>query len=173
MNVLIKYVIVVLLLSCGERQGFIDPAFSSYVKDFENKIGVKVSNVDIRFEALKPPMLGLCITGGGLEDIKIDPISWINMDDLGRELLLYHELGHCVLFMKHNDSRVILEGLNVEGSIMNAYWFGNTSHYRRYREQYKLALRRNALVTPGLLTQQVKFTPMTHTINREKRKMYE
>jgi hypothetical protein len=34
--------------------------------------------------------------------IKIDQESWSIMDDIGKETLMFHELGHCLLFRKHN-----------------------------------------------------------------------
>ena len=54
--------------------------------------------------------------------------------------------GHCAMYLDHDDRRVVVDGKEIQGSIMNSYWFGQTAHYRRYREEYKEALRTNTLI---------------------------
>lgn len=137
---------VILVLSACGRKGQVDPAFSAYVRDFETKIGVPVTNVDIKFGKLKAPTIGMCYDGGQFNQIQIDPDFWQTMNEDGREQLMYHELGHCVLGQGHNNETAILDNMNVEGSIMNSYWFGHAEHYSKHKEKYKQALKRNAVV---------------------------
>lgn len=137
--------IILVLSACG-RKGQIDPAFSVYVRDFETKIGVSVNNVDIKFGKLKAPTIGVCYDGGQFNQIRIDPDFWETMDENGKEQLMYHELGHCVLGLGHNNELSTLDNMNVEGSIMNSYWFGNAGYYAKYKENYKKALKHNTVV---------------------------
>ncbi len=143
-----KLIALMLLLSaCGTKEaGIVDPAFNEYVQDFEMKVGVQVNNVDITFEPTKYPVLGECWSGGSKNKVKIDPTQWAKMNKYAREQLVYHELGHCVLGLKHNDGEVEINGWTVEGSIMNTYFFGNAWYYVNYNEKYKQALKNNTLV---------------------------
>lgn len=137
--------LVLTLSACG-RKGQVDPAFNAYVRDFEVKIGVGVNNVDISFRKLNAPTIGVCYSGGQFNQINIDPDFWATMNESGREQLMYHELGHCVLGLGHNDELSTLDNMVVEGSIMNKYWFGHTEYYEKYKENYKQALKHNTVV---------------------------
>lgn len=144
-----KMIALMLLLSaCGTKEkAIIDPAFNSYVQDFEAKVGVPVSGVDIMFKPTEYPAIGVCYQySSGKNKIEVDPTRWASMDEYGREQLMYHELGHCVLGMRHNDAEVSMGGWMVEGSIMNSYWFGNAWYYLKWRENYKQAMKNNTLV---------------------------
>lgn len=144
-----KLIALMLLLSaCGTKEkSIIEPSLVSYVQSFEMKIGVPVNNVDVVFKPIKYPTIGLCYRGGGEKNkVEIDPVQWKKMDEYGREQLMYHELGHCVLGLGHNDAEAKLDGWMVEGSIMNSYWFGNSWYYLKYRENYNQALKNNTLV---------------------------
>jgi len=105
-----KLMILMLLLSaCGKKiDGVIDPAFDQYVQDFEMKVGVPVSGVSVTFKPTEYPVLGVCIYGGEIAKVEIDPTQWERMDSHGREQLIYHELGHCVLGRGHDDRKVRL-----------------------------------------------------------------
>lgn len=140
--------LMLLLSACGTKEkAFIDPAFNEYVQDFEMKVGVPVNGVDIVFKPTQYPTLGVCWSGGtGNNKIEIDPTHWKKMSKYGREQLIYHELGHCVLGLKHNNGEVEINNWTVEGSIMNSYWFGNAWYYLKYNEKYKQALKNNTLV---------------------------
>jgi hypothetical protein len=138
-------IIFLFLTSCGVKTT-IDSAFTSYVQDFEFKIGVPVANVDIYFKKLTYPTIGVCYRGSVKNVVQIDPDQWNLSDDYGKEQTIFHELGHCVLGLQHNDARATLDNQNVEGSIMNTYFFGNKPYYIKYHENYKQALKTNTLV---------------------------
>lgn len=143
-----KLMILMLLLSaCGKKiEGVIDPTFTSYVQDFEMKIGVEVNGVSIRFKPQTYPVLGVCKSGGEIAEVEIDPTQWEKMNDIGREQLIYHELGHCALGRPHDGRKTKLNNVTVEGNIMYPYFFGEDWNYIRYREQYKVALKNNDIV---------------------------
>ncbi len=48
--------------------------------------------------------LGQCFRAvGAVPRIQIDSKSWPNMDMMSKTLLIYHELGHCILNRNHSD----------------------------------------------------------------------
>lgn len=55
--------------------------------------------------------VGVCWKGAGI--IEIDPVSWKAMSPAKKELLMFHELGHCWLFKDHeiNPYRIMYESL--------------------------------------------------------------
>lgn len=46
-------------------------------------------------------VIGLCETGGGSRRVTFDPGFWNPGSETQRELLVHHELGHCVLYRAH------------------------------------------------------------------------
>jgi hypothetical protein len=72
----------------------------------------------IRFAVLEQPtalgeIIGECYgVGYGGGTIEIDKSYWDNVDSLTQEILLYHELGHCVLSEGHtNNTMAIMNAL--------------------------------------------------------------
>jgi hypothetical protein len=143
-----KLIALMLLLSaCGTKVNTtVDPALVSYVQDFEMKMGVPANNTDVVFKPTSYPTIGVCYRGGEKNKVEIDPVQWTKMDGYGKEQLIYHELGHCVLGLSHNDGTFEMDGWNLPGSIMNTFWFGNAWYYVKYNEKYKQALKNNTLV---------------------------
>jgi len=93
--------------------------FGVYVRLFQleaEKRGVQLSmpNLDrslriykvdnFNEELQKKYVIGLCIKTATEVDIYIDRDSWNSYDSQQRELLLFHELGHCVLDLEHDKS---------------------------------------------------------------------
>ncbi len=39
--------------------------------------------------------------------IEIDIVAWLQADDLYRELLVFHEMGHCILNLGHEDNGIM------------------------------------------------------------------
>jgi hypothetical protein len=63
--------------------------------------------------------------------IAIDRTYWKNSSRWGREWLVFHELGHCVLDRDHRDDKF---GVNCPASIMHSY--ANSFCYKDYRNYY-------------------------------------
>lgn len=141
--------VALMLISHGlDPRGQIDPAFYPYVRDFEATVGAPVRGVGMSFEDLEDSELGLCTFGLWSNEITIDSRSWATMSEPGQEQLIFHELGHCFLNLDHENAVVYLNGFVVEGSLMNEYWFGDSDHYARYRNEYKKALKNGSLIGP-------------------------
>lgn len=139
--------------SCGRistKPIVVDAVLSTYAQAFELDVGASTANISMSFEPLAYPIIGYCtISSEGDRSIAIDPAFWSGsrMTDLGKEQLMYHELGHCALGQAHlNDYVGSPEGFSLPGSIMNAYWFGDQPYYQEYRSEYLLALKRNSLI---------------------------
>jgi len=123
LEVIVRYfILAILLISCG--YGPIRPInpfdkqehdkvleyehFESYVAGFENDWGLKVTDLIIEFTDIKQKKtkkeitLGTCTTGYNTTPIiHVDINRWQDMKEISRKILLYHELGHCVLFRGH------------------------------------------------------------------------
>ena len=46
-------------------------------------------------------VIGLCESGGNMRRVTFEPTFWNSVDDTQKELLVHHELGHCVLYRAH------------------------------------------------------------------------
>lgn len=69
----------------------------------------------IKFSKLTGSILGQCTMSTNI--IEIDYTAWPNLSSIEKKLLLYHEMGHCLLGREHNN--VVTNKRPV--SIMNAY----------------------------------------------------
>ena len=129
--------------------GVVDAELLPFVQAFQVDMQADTSHVNAAFATLTPPTLGLCESwSDGNRYISVDRRPWDAMSFLGREQLMNHELGHCVLELKHDNRWVDTNSGIIYGSIMNQYWFGETWFYSVYRSPYKVALKNNALVQP-------------------------
>lgn len=125
-----------LLQSCGiligqdvmngetRQYGATNPVFVPYVEKFENDAeainqtsNFHVGDIPINFgDTRKDTYDGVCLKyPNGDREIIIKKSWWDNTDVTQREVLIYHELGHCRLNRSHDDSTY----LNQKTSIMN------------------------------------------------------
>lgn len=77
-------------------------------------------------------VVGLCRITSNRIRIYLDKDAWERYDDVRREMLMFHELGHCVLDLDHNRS-TMLNGTPL--SIMYPNLFSPYT-YNKYRPQY-------------------------------------
>jgi len=105
----IKLLLLLLFSACGQRLEL--NGFDEYVKGFEvesssrgNK--VTVTNLIIEFTTkLNQYTYGVCLLrSNDTPRIQINKNVWFYLSDATREELMFHELGHCVLFRKHEES---------------------------------------------------------------------
>jgi len=90
-----------------------NPVFDSYKKTFEDMWGQKV-NVPISFGNLNKNDAGFCLTLTTRKVIVVDRKYWNHIDHYRREILILHELGHCVLGRGHYKENAIV---NINGDI--------------------------------------------------------
>jgi hypothetical protein len=139
----IPYILIAMtLVACGKKEVLdVAPEFQPYVGRFEQvsaKVGspVTVSDLIVKFG----PMLhknenGACeVMSDKTPTVTINEKVWNQMDDLERESLMFHELGHCVLHRNHK-KEITAQGVPV--SIMNPYridsflYEENTEYYHQ------------------------------------------
>lgn len=61
----------------------------------------RAEEVDIQFGKLDGKWGGSCKPNGQTPTITIDSVKWKYIDSLEREVLVYHELAHCLLMRGH------------------------------------------------------------------------
>lgn len=132
---------MMILTGCGKRDSkpvaVVDEVLSPYLKRFENDIGVYTAGINAVFGDTKAPIVGQCTTySDGRRDIEIDKEFWDQSDDLAREELIYHELGHCAMGLGHDNSS-LPDGC--PKSIMNEYTLG--ACYGTHHGEYIADLR--------------------------------
>jgi len=119
---------LVLLSGCGKAT--IDPTFEPYIQSFEAAGNVKIeAPIDMHFGSIPPQSAnvetdGLCESGLGVPKITIDADKWATYSESARTLLVWHELGHCILGRAHNNT---IGSNNWPVSVM--YWDAVTSEY--------------------------------------------
>ena len=135
---MIKFlVLLTVLLFSLELPHILDSyEFDAYVTKFEKICHVKV-NVPI---TLKPKLVspvgvtwaGLCKSYGKYGEIEIDENYWNAYSYYGKEQLIFHELGHCVLHRPHSEE---VAG-TIPASIMYPIAFGDRPEYKENLEYY-------------------------------------
>lgn len=126
--VLVANVIIGLELSAVFSQQ-VDPEFEKYVQRFEEHYGRSIpAIISIVFVDDMEEAVGRCYWYS--RNIEIDREYWDTHGEAGREQLIFHELGHCVLNRRHNTKRM----QNCPASIM--YPSLSPACYAKYRKEY-------------------------------------
>lgn len=67
---------------------------------------VDVSRLVVRFDSLPDGVGGRCDTDeNGDPEVVVSESLWPELGDMARKVVVYHELGHCVLHRAHTESR--------------------------------------------------------------------
>lgn len=92
---------LVILTGCGGPA--IEGAFVQYVERFEAEAANQGRSVEVRtymkFADLETDLLGRCFPMSNR--VEVDRRAWAKMDEDEREMLIFHELGHCTLHRPH------------------------------------------------------------------------
>jgi hypothetical protein len=90
--------------------GQIDPVFQSYYNDFLIDAQVRGVNLTQRYpvsiqfskhELKSASAISYISHYNKTSNIKVDPIDWYDASDTKKKMMIYHELGHCLLFRPH------------------------------------------------------------------------
>lgn len=125
-----KYLILLILLSsCGTNNVFnINNEALSYVRKFERISKISIKNLIVNVVALDNTKLGQC-TPGSIPLIELNELYWNNGPynrSQDRELLMFHELGHCILGRSHSkDTSSIMYPTFIGGD----NYINNYNHY--------------------------------------------
>ncbi len=129
---------LLLLAACGREPTAEETAtFAPYFERFETysrRFGRDTSSdtkVKILFGALRPGEIGVC-EQGFLQSprVTVSRSAWNMRSEDGREALIFHELGHCLLGRDHTDatSGYGSQGrrVNIPASLMNTSGVGSS-----------------------------------------------
>lgn len=89
----------------------VNPEFQPYYDDFVQdltlyKRSVIYGNIEIRFDTMKSEgRAGECHYLYPKHVIKINKVYWDRFNTVSKKIVIYHELGHCMLYKDHNESR--------------------------------------------------------------------
>lgn len=110
------FLLVILLTACG-REPTIEEIneFSPYFQRFEThsiqhgRDTTGDSRVRILYGVLRPGEIGVCEQGPfQAPRVLVGRAAWRARSDAGREALIFHELGHCLLGRDHRDDLTAL-----------------------------------------------------------------
>lgn len=122
------------------RMRIVDKELEPHVSSFESILGKRIK-FNVLFTTLEPTIAGKCskYTNGDRE-VYIDRNQYNAMSEVRREILIYHELGHCVLNKYHNDQRIVFKGesSSAPASILNSILFSEDDvyFYQKYKVYY-------------------------------------
>lgn len=110
MKACIQIACMLVLVACGKAQY---EGFESYVTSFEKEARARGRHVavstNIQFVDTQE-VSGKCTIGPlNIRDITVLRQQWEILSDVKRELLLFHELGHCELGRKHWADSIMAE----------------------------------------------------------------
>lgn len=103
LNPLQSIVMVILLFVGGCAEPPIDKRLEDYVHVFETHCKASVT-LPIIFLDLPGRVMGRCIFN---KEVQIDSGYWSVIDDVTKEVLILHELGHCTLYQGHRENSIM------------------------------------------------------------------
>lgn len=103
--------LVLVTPACGSSTSL--GSFESYAYQFQLEGKIRNQDVDlggltIRFANLKPPHAALCYADRVIE---VDQDTWEHATQTTREVILYHEFGHCLLLRRHRPNSIMQASL--------------------------------------------------------------
>ncbi len=122
---------LLLLTGCGKSPEFgeFTPYVDSYVNEASKRgFDLSLSGVTISFGEM-PSMaaVGKCLLKDSIRAITLREEWWNTADAEHREVVLYHELGHCVRWLLHRDDVL---------NIMNTYYLFPSGEYLNNRKHH-------------------------------------
>lgn len=99
-----------------------DDEFIPHIRAFEALYGGGIGEMAVTFG--RSNVFGICrIQWSGRKRVNIKKDRWVEMGQrengfLKQRIMLFHELGHCVLnHMHHRDGRILVNKLNIDGTM--------------------------------------------------------
>jgi hypothetical protein len=120
-------------VACGPAP-YIEPSLLPYVQRFINdasQYGKKLSYEDLTviYDSIDSDTVAYC---SGADRVVVSKKYWDTFSDLSKELVMYHELGHCLLDRRHTTLQL---PSRKPASIMNPVMFNYTESERPYYKQ--------------------------------------
>lgn len=131
MKLIIGMLFITLLVGCGNVHEQVETpeefrsyfeAFDAYAEDAGSDARA-LDRISVEFGTYSASAEGNCHTGTlSGRSITIDATLWASLSEEDRQVLILHELGHCVLNRRHDDTNI---GSPIEGvihrTIMNSH----------------------------------------------------
>lgn len=103
MNRILKVPLYFTIVACSPIPKYPVPEpLQAFVEKFQEYVGYKFDDIEYSFYDSKTTQIGFCSIIGNYKSVSIDNYYWNTSSDLGKEQLVFHELGHCVLKRQHN-----------------------------------------------------------------------
>jgi len=134
---LVYCLLILLLVGCSSHKQEVDASLLQYIEQFSREASIRgvspsFAELEVKFGALNADTYGRCDVNHDSKTIIINEVKFNALDIMGREQLLFHELAHCVLGLKHDDATEGLYNPNtnsvyilVPSSIMNRFHFSS------------------------------------------------
>ena len=132
-------VVTFLTLACSDQDSYdyssaISPELRIYFDRFESEaesrgllIDWSAQHIYADLTQIESDAVGQCLTyEQGRNDLLIDEEYWLRSNEVNKEFLIFHELGHCVLKRGH------LDAANPDGSCQSIMNSGNESCRKNY-----------------------------------------
>ena len=156
-NTLLLLLLTFILASCGavnkkhiqhlegsKQFATSNSVFSPYVDSFTknartylSRPSFVVGDIPVNFgDTTKDEFDGVCNSySDGTKEVLIKKSWWDRASVHQREVMIYHELGHCSLNRDHDTELITKDSYQVKASIMNPTIPGS-SHYLQYKTSY-------------------------------------
>lgn len=120
-----------------KRTPKVEEEFVPHVEKFKQIYKVDFQML-IEWATLEEKVMGVCYSwSDGHREIQIDDVKWSNLTYEGQEELIFHELGHCVFNLDHNEETMSMgDWTKIPVSIMYPYIFGDMPYYSEFSEHY-------------------------------------
>lgn len=155
MKHLIFIFILILMTSCGkkiqyETSVYIHEDVAPFVSRFQQLSGIQINDLHVTFKQMDMGLGGYCEKNEIIKETPFEKTitktpkvflnidywnNYLKIDKRGKELLVFHELGHCLLNRDHNESKLDFNGKSIPASIMtpqmfeSIYYSSNYSHF--------------------------------------------
>lgn len=112
-------------------------SFTTYARTYLSKPDFVIGDIPINFgDTENPNFDGVCNTySNGAKEVIIKKSWWDTASASQREIMIFHELGHCSLNRDHDSELLSKDNYVVKASIMNPTIPGS-AHYQQYKTAY-------------------------------------
>jgi hypothetical protein len=137
-----KFLFLIFLTGCSWsnfQYQYVDVSAAEYVNRFE-KACLIYPAVSIVLADFEPGYFGHCAnygTNSSLNVVSLNKDFWATATDIQKEILVFHELGHCVLNRRHDDRLKQLGSyINAPASLMYSMPYGYEIVFKEFRTYY-------------------------------------
>ena len=125
-QIVIRLLIFFIIMGCASNEPIVRPPINTtksypladkqlwpFFEKFEvaakqrgRNINLAKQQIKATIEVIPAPNVGLCNRAADNRIIIIDQQFWASRSELSRELIVFHELGHCSLQLEHRENKI-------------------------------------------------------------------